>query len=90
MKLNKKFKSYDTRRKKRTRVCIKSSNKSSNRNSNIIFWITNFNYYTMRLGDKLETLFRVTGIQWLVKKIYPNCNCDKRRDKLNEFKINRK
>jgi len=46
----------------------------------------------MRLGDKLEWLFRVTGIQWLVKKIYPNCNCDKRRDKMNEFefKINRK
>ena len=46
----------------------------------------------MRLGDKLEWLFRVTGIQWIVKKIYPNCNCDKRRDKMNEFefKINRK
>jgi hypothetical protein len=37
-----------------------------------------------------EWLFRVTGIQWIIKKIYPNCNCDKRRDKLNEFKINRK
>ena len=46
----------------------------------------------MRLGDKLEWLFKVTGIQWLVKKIYPNCKCDKRRDKMNEFefKINRK
>ena len=46
----------------------------------------------MRLGDKLEWLFKVTGIQWLVKKIYPNCNCDKRRDKMNEFefKIKRK
>ena len=59
-------------------------------NSNIIFWITNYNKLLMRLGDKLEWLFKVTGIQWLVKKIYPNCNCDKRRDKLNEFKINRK
>lgn len=81
---------YDTKREKRTRLCIKDCNANSVSNCNNIFWITNINYYTMRLGDKLEWLFRVTGIQWLVKKIYPNCNCDKRRDKLNEFKINRK
>ena len=41
-------------------------------------------------GDRLEWLFTKTGIKWIVKKINPNCNCDKRRDKLNEFKINRK
>lgn len=44
----------------------------------------------MKLGDKLEWLFRMTGIKWLVKKINPNCNCDKRQDKLNNFKFNRK
>ena len=43
----------------------------------------------MRLGDKLEWLFKVTGIRWIVKKINPNCNCDKRRDKLNEFNFKR-
>jgi hypothetical protein len=44
----------------------------------------------MKLGDKLEWLFRVTGIKWLVKKINPNCNCDYRQEKLNNFKFNRK
>jgi len=42
------------------------------------------------LGDKLEWLFTVTGIKWLVKKINPNCKCDSRRDKLNNFKFKRK
>ena len=43
-------------------------------------------------GDNLEWLFRKTGIKWLVKKINPNCNCDKRQEFLNEFefKIKRK
>jgi hypothetical protein len=45
---------------------------------------------SLMLGDKLEWLFRVTGIKWLVKKIYPNCNCDERQDMLNEFKFKRK
>ena len=44
----------------------------------------------MRLGDKLEWLFKITGVQWLVKKINPNCNCNKRREKLNEFNFKRK
>lgn len=44
----------------------------------------------IRLGDKLEWLFKINGIRWIVKKIYPNCNCDKRRDKLNEFNFKRK
>lgn len=44
----------------------------------------------MKLGDKLEFLFKVTGIKWLVKKINPNCNCDKRKDYLNEINLKRK
>lgn len=44
-----------------------------------------------RLGDRLELIFKYTGIKWLVKKLYPNCNCDKRKDVLNgEFTIKRK
>jgi len=46
----------------------------------------------MKLGDKLEWLFKVTGIKWIVKKINPNCKCDSRKEKLNklEIKIKRK
>ena len=44
----------------------------------------------MKLGDKLEWLFKVTGIYWLVKKINPNCNCESRKQILNEIKIKRK
>jgi hypothetical protein len=44
----------------------------------------------MKLGDKLEWLFKVTGIKWLVKKINPNCNCESRKDMLNEFNFKRK
>ncbi len=44
----------------------------------------------MKLGDKLEWLFRVTGIKLIVKKINPNCNCDKRQESLNNIKIKRK
>lgn len=44
----------------------------------------------LKLGDKLEWLFRKTGIKWLVKLINPNCNCDKRQVKLNTFNLKRK
>jgi hypothetical protein len=44
----------------------------------------------MRLGDKLEWLFKVTGIKWLVKKINPNCKCESRKEYLNEITIKRK
>lgn len=44
----------------------------------------------LRLGDKLEWLFRKTGIKAIVKWINPNCNCDKRQDKLNTFNFKRK
>ena len=42
---------------------------------------------SLMLGDKLEWLFRKTGIKWIVKKINPNCNCDARQQQLNEFEI---
>ena len=38
-------------------------------------------------GDRLEWIFRKTGIKWVVKKINPNCKCDIRQHKLNEFEI---
>ena len=38
-------------------------------------------------GDRLEWLFRKTGVKWLVKKINPNCNCDTRQQQLNDFEI---
>jgi len=47
----------------------------------------------MKLGNALETLFKHTGIKWLVEKIvidilgYKSCGCDKRRDKLNKIDI---
>jgi len=41
-------------------------------------------------GDRLEFIFTKTGIKWLVKKINPNCNCDKRKEKMNDFKFTRK
>jgi len=44
----------------------------------------------MKLGDKLEWLFKITGIYWLVKKINPNCNCNKRKEFLNDFEFKRK
>jgi hypothetical protein len=49
----------------------------------------------MKLGDKLEWLFKKTGIKWLVEKIvidllgYKDCGCDKRKDKLNQLNIDR-
>jgi hypothetical protein len=45
---------------------------------------------SLKLGDKLEWLFRKTGIKAIVKWINPNCNCDSRQEKLNNFKFKRK
>lgn len=48
----------------------------------------------MRLGDLLATIFKYTGVKWLVEKIvvdllgYKTCGCEERQKKLNEFKIN--
>lgn len=41
----------------------------------------------LKWGDRLEFLFRITGIKWIVKKINPNCNCDIRQQRLNDFEI---
>jgi hypothetical protein len=35
------------------------------------------------LGDTIEKLTTFTGIKAAVKAIFPDCGCDKRRDKLN-------
>ena len=49
----------------------------------------------MKIGTILETIFKYTGVKWLVKKIvidllgYESCGCENRRDKLNELKFNR-
>ena len=45
---------------------------------------------SLKLGDKLEWIFKVTGIKWLVKKINPDCKCELRKQKLNQIKINRR
>lgn len=44
----------------------------------------------LKLGDKLEFLFRVTGIKKIVKWINPNCKCDERQDMLNNITFKRK
>lgn len=41
----------------------------------------------LKWGDRLELIFRITGIKWIVKKINPNCNCDIRQQQLNDFEI---
>ena len=49
----------------------------------------------MNIGTILETIFKYTGVKWIVKKIvidllgYESCGCENRRDKLNELTFNR-
>lgn len=49
----------------------------------------------MKLGDLIETIFKYTGIKWLHNKImfdwlgYTSCNCNKRKEYLNNLTINR-
>ena len=49
----------------------------------------------LRIGDKLEFVFKWTGIKWLVNKVvvdwlgYESCGCEDRRDALNNFKFKR-
>jgi len=49
----------------------------------------------MKLGDKLEWLFKKTGIKWLHNKImfhllgYESCGCEDRRKTLNKITIDR-
>ena len=50
----------------------------------------------MKLGNILETIFKYTGVKWLVKLIvvkmlgYESCGCERRRDALNDLLISRK
>jgi hypothetical protein len=49
----------------------------------------------MKLGDLLETIFKYTGIKWLVKKVteavgIEDCGCESRKQALNKIKIDRK
>lgn len=44
----------------------------------------------LRWGDRLEWIFIKTGIKWIVKKINPNCNCERRKEYLNNIQIKRK
>lgn len=45
----------------------------------------------MKLGNLLETIFKYTGIKWIVKKIWgEDCGCEERKEKLNELFIDRK
>lgn len=47
----------------------------------------------LRLGDRLEWLFRKTGVKWLVNLIvidllgYESCGCEERQAKMNEIEI---
>lgn len=49
----------------------------------------------MKLGTTLETIFKYTGIKWLVEKIvidwlgYDDCGCEARRDKLDDLSVSR-
>ena len=49
----------------------------------------------MRLGDLLETIFKYTGIKWMVNQFtlfmeIEDCGCEDRKEALNKIKINRK
>lgn len=40
----------------------------------------------MKIGTLLEKIFKATGIQWVVKKIWgEDCGCEERRDKLDNY-----
>ena len=45
----------------------------------------------MKLGTILENIFKLTGVAWLVKKIWgQDCGCDERKQKLDNIKVFRK
>jgi len=45
----------------------------------------------MKLGTTLEKIFKITGITWLVKKIWgEDCGCEERKQKLDNIKVFRK
>lgn len=35
------------------------------------------------LGDLIEIVTKYTGIKWIWNKLYPDCGCEGRREKLN-------
>jgi hypothetical protein len=40
----------------------------------------------LKIGSRLEMLFKYTGIKWLVKKIYgEDCGCNQRKEFLDNF-----
>ena len=41
---------------------------------------------SMKIGTKLERVFKYIGVQWLG---YESCGCEARRDKLDELTFNR-
>ena len=41
----------------------------------------------MKLGDLVERITYYTGIKYIWKKISPNCDCDKRQEKLNDIEL---
>ena len=44
----------------------------------------------MRLGDLIDKITKITGIKFLVKKIFgDDCGCDERKKNLNKIKIKR-
>lgn len=47
----------------------------------------------MKLGNLIELITRYTGIKYLVETYHAfkgtKCDCDKRKDALNKFKIDR-
>jgi len=45
----------------------------------------------MKLGTKLEKIFRLTGIAWIVKKLWgEGCGCEERKQKLDNIKVFRR
>lgn len=50
---------------------------------------------SIKIGTILETIFKYTGVKWLVKKIVINwlgfetCGCENRRDKLDNLTFRR-
>lgn len=39
----------------------------------------------MRLGDFVEFVAKWTGIKAFVKRFIPDCGCERRKEKLNQF-----
>ncbi len=42
---------------------------------------------SIRLGDLVYYITKYTGIRYVWKKLYPDCDCDKRRKKWNKIKL---